>query len=159
MSWMNIITTVLGWVVSVATILWKISRDKKADAEQRKKEEEERSKAFKELIDQLSESNKNNFATIQRQLDQTLPALKHTFETSVQELKIEFEKRLQEMVKEEAAKRENSINEVNRRIHGLEQKFAVEVMESLGRLQGTVNAKFETIENTLNLVQRHFMEN
>ncbi|MBO4393764.1 MAG: hypothetical protein J5800_05420 [Spirochaetales bacterium] len=158
-NWMNIVTTIVGWIVSVVTILWKISRDKKADAENRRKEEEERNKTFKEFIEQLSKQNAENYASIQKQLDKALPALQHTFESSIQELKLEFEKRLQEIVKEQDDKRIHDNGEIDKRIQSLEQKFATEVMASLGRLEGVVSAKFETFENTLNLLQRHFIEN
>lgn len=159
-TWAQIITWLSGGsFLSAISLFWKMRSDIKKEREDTKKKHQAELDAINNRCENINKNVSDTLNSIQNRLDVCIPELQHTQEKNISNLKLEFEKRIGEVVKEQDSKRVKDIQAVNQRIDSVESKYANDVMERLGKLEGTLNAKLGSIENTLQLVQRHFIEN
>lgn len=158
--WAQIITWLSsGSFLSAISLFWKMRSDIKKEREDTRNKHQAELNAINDRCVNINKTVTESLNCIQKQLDTCIPELKHAQDKGIANLKLEFEKRIQGVVNEQDAKRAKDIQVVNQRIDSFETKYANDVMERLGKLEGTLNAKFGSIENTLQLVQRHFIEN
>lgn len=127
--WLTILSQIMAMVISVGSFYLKIRSDQKAA---RMNQQERLETHFKELEESIGQKLKN-FET------------EHNMEV----------KSLRTEIKGAEERAESKDKLTNEKIERLQSKFITEISGRLGRLEGSVNS----IGETLNLIQRHFIEN
>lgn len=147
-EWMKTLFSILSPVVAVATFYWRISSQRKADE---KKRQESHSAEMKELTSTLK--------SIQDEFSKAISQLTLQHNKDISNVKLDFEKRYQGIFEKVSAMSLKSTKDLQSRIDAFETNFISNVMDRIGKMEGAFGAKMDVLQNTLELMQRHFIEN
>lgn len=158
-TWLQWIITIISPVISVATFYMKVASERKSDEEARKQEREAEYASLRKAIkDGLAEVN-STVLEDRKEFQRQINELNEKHNKEIYEIRLEFEKQYQGIFEKVDERRRKDTAALHKRIDEFEGGFASEVMERIGKLEGTVTARIEGMQSTLDLIQRHFIEN
>ncbi len=149
--WLQIILNVSSALVAVLTLYWRMSTQAKAD---KKKQEEERAKEAKETREASTKQARELKEAIDNFSD-ILADQNREYERRFSQLQLDTKEELHRLQKDIDERRRSDIKDLHNRVDSIEGEFSSKVMEKIGKLDSSI----EAMQNTLELIQRHFIEN
>lgn len=143
---LNIIT-ISSFVITVLTFYFKQKRDREADADRQRKARAEEMTGIKTA-----------FSEFQDAIDKRLDDLQMKHEKDMAALREDMIRRDQETFDKIDLKRREDMKRVYDRLDSFEKKYASEVMERIGKLEGTFTSRLEGLDKRLDMIQSLFTE-
>ena len=143
---LNIIT-ISSFVITVLTFYFKQKRDREADAERQRKAREKEMVGIKTAVSEFQEAIDNRVADLQMKHEKDMAALRE-----------DMIRRDQETFDKIDLKRRDDMKRVYDRLDSFEKKYASEVMERIGKLEGTFTSRLEGLDKRLDMIQSLFTE-
>ena len=112
-------------------------------------------KARKKEIAGIQES----ISSIQKEFTKSISDQNRQQEKAIADLRLEFQRQYQAMYEKVDERRRKDVQDLHCRMDDFQGEFATSVIDRIGKLEGSVTSKMESMQNTLSLIQRHFIEN
>ena len=152
--WLSVITTATSSIVSVVTLYLKIRADMRSAEEARGRELSDSLSSINASVKALSENLSSRITAAERGID----ALTARHDHDIQDLRLESEKRCQDIYGKSEERRAESVKELQAKIDEMEATYGKDTIERISKLEGTVTAKLDTIESSLRIVQSYIMD-
>ena len=146
-GWLTAIFSILSPVISVLTFYLKIKG-------QRQKENDELKKSISDGLKVVD----RNITQVQKELTQEITAMHLQHDKDIAALRLEFEKQYQEIFERIDERRRKDTKDLHTRIDEFQSGFASEVMERIGKLEGSITGKIASVENIMTIIQTHLIE-
>lgn len=146
-GWLTAIFSILSPVISVLTFYLKIKG-------QRQKENDELKKSISDGLKVVD----RNITQVQKELTQEISAMHLQHDKDIAALRLEFEKQYQEIFERIDERRRKDTKDLHTRIDEFQSGFASEVMERIGKLEGSITGKIASVENIMTIIQTHLIE-
>lgn len=130
---MGIIISVLSVLLAFGTFYWRVRVDNRQQQEKQTALQTEFMKSVTERI-----------AAIQKAHD-----------SEIAQLRLELQTRLEDLHSKVDERRRKDVQDLHNRVNALETTYLASVGDRLGKIEG----KMDSMNNTLMLIQRHFIEN
>lgn len=158
-GWLTAIFSILSPVISVLTFYLKIKNQRIKDEKERKElRQRENDDLKKSITDGLTAVDKN-IAQVQKEFAQELAKMHTQHDKDIANLRLEFEKQYQLIFEKVDERRRKDTKDLHTRIDEFQSGFASDVMERIGKLEGSVTSKIESLENIMSIIQTHLIEN
>ncbi len=158
-NWLTALFSILSPVLSVLTFYLKVKSERVKDEKERKELRLKETGDIKRSISVGFEKVDQTIADLQKDFSQKLYELHTTHEKDVSDLRLEFEKQYQLIFEKVDERRRKDTKDLHNRIDEFQSGFASDVMERIGKLEGSVTSKIESVENIMNIIQAHLIEN
>lgn len=132
-EWLGIIISVLSVLLAFGTFYWRVRVDNRQQQEKQTALQTEFMKSVTERI-----------AAIQKAHD-----------SEIAQLRLELQTRLEDLHSKVDERRRKDVQDLHNRVNALETTYLASVGDRLGKIEG----KMDSMNNTLMLIQRHFIEN
>ena len=146
-GWLTAIFSILSPVISVLTFYLKIKG-------QRQKENDELKKSISDGLKAVD----RNITQVQKELTQEITEMHQLHDKDIAALRLEFEKQYQEIFERIDERRRKDTTDLHTRIDEFQSGFASEVMERIGKLEGSITGKIASVENIMTIIQTHLIE-
>lgn len=146
-GWLTAIFSILSPVISVLTFYLKIKG-------QRQKENDELKKSISDGLKVVD----RNITQVQKELTQEITEMHLQHDKDIAALRLEFEKQYQEIFERIDERRRKDTKDLHTRIDEFQSGFASEVMERIGKLEGSITGKIASVENIMTIIQTHLIE-
>lgn len=146
-GWLTAIFSILSPVISVLTFYLKIKG-------QRQKENDELKKSISDGLKAVD----RNITQVQKELTQEITEMHQLHDKDIAALRLEFEKQYQEIFERVDERRRKDTKDLHTRIDEFQSGFASEVMERIGKLEGSITGKIASVENIMTIIQTHLIE-
>lgn len=146
-GWLTAIFSILSPVISVLTFYLKIKG-------QRQKENDELKKSISDGLKAVD----RNITQVQKELTQEITEMHQQHDKDIAALRLEFEKQYQEIFERVDERRRKDTKDLHTRIDEFQSGFASEVMERIGKLEGSITGKIASVENIMTIIQTHLIE-
>ncbi|MBR2135646.1 MAG: hypothetical protein IJ855_05445 [Bacteroidales bacterium] len=146
-GWLTAIFSILSPVISVLTFYLKIKG-------QRQKENDELKKSISDGLKAVD----RNITQVQKELTQEITEMHQLHDKDIAALRLEFEKQYQEIFERIDERRRKDTKDLHTRIDEFQSGFASEVMERIGKLEGSITGKIASVENIMTIIQTHLIE-
>ena len=127
-GWLTAIFSILSPVISVLTFYLKIKG-------QRQKENDELKKSISDGLKAVD----RNITQVQKELTQEITEMHQQHDKDIAALRLEFEKQYQEIFERVDERRRKDTKDLHTRIDEFQSGFASEVMERIGKLEGSIS--------------------
>lgn len=132
-EWLGIIISVLSVLLAFGTFYWRVRVDNRQQQEKQTALQAEFSKGVNERIAVLQKAHDSEIA----------------------QLRLDLQSRLEDLHGKVDERRRKDVQDLHNRVNALETTYLASVGDRLGKIEG----KMDSMNNTLMLIQRHFIEN
>nr|WP_321294566.1 hypothetical protein [uncultured Sphaerochaeta sp.] len=132
-EWLGIIISVLSVLLAFGTFYWRVRVDNRQQQEKQTALQAEFSKSVNERI----------------------AAMQKAHDSEIAQLRLDLQSRLEDLHGKVDERRRKDVQDLHNRVNALETTYLASVGDRLGKIEG----KMDSMNNTLMLIQRHFIEN
>lgn len=132
-EWLGIIISVLSVLIAFGTFYWRVRVDNR-------QQQEKQSTIQAEFIKSVNER---------------IAVLQKAHDSEIAQLRLDLQSRLEDLHGKVDERRRKDVQDLHNRVNALETTYLASVGDRLGKIEG----KMDSMNNTLMLIQRHFIEN
>lgn len=130
---MGIIISVLSVLLAFGTFYWRVRVDNR--------QQQEKQTALQ--------------AEFMKSVTERIAAIQKAHDSEIAQLRLELQTRLEDLHGKVDERRRKDVQDLHNRVNALETTYLASVGDRLGKIEG----KMDSMNNTLMLIQRHFIEN
>lgn len=132
-EWLGIIISVLSVLLAFGTFYWRVRVDNR--------QQQEKQTALQ--------------AEFMKSVTERIAAIQKAHDSEIAQLRLELQTRLEDLHGKVDERRRKDVQDLHNRVNALETTYLASVGDRLGKIEG----KMDSMNNTLMLIQRHFIEN
>lgn len=132
-EWLGIIISVLSVLIAFGTFYWRVRVDNR--------QQQEKQTAIQ--------------ADFIKSVNERIAVLQKAHDSEIAQLRLDLQSRLEELHGKVDERRRKDVQDLHNRVNALETTYLASVGDRLGKIEG----KMDSMNNTLMLIQRHFIEN
>lgn len=156
--WLTTIFSILSPIVSVLTFYLKVKSTREKDEAERKKARTAETAALKASIDDGLKEVNGAIDRIQRETAKQMSEIAAQHNSDISELRLEFERKCQQIFERVDERRRKDTKDLHTRIDEFQSGFASDVVERIGKLEGSLTAELKNCTNFMELIQRSLLE-
>ena len=130
---MGIIISVLSVLIAFGTFYWRVRVDNR--------QQQEKQTALQ--------------AEFMKSVTERIAAIQKAHDSEIAQLRLDLQSRLEDLHGKVDERRRKDVQDLHNRVNALETTYLASVGDRLGKIEG----KMDSMNNTLMLIQRHFIEN
>jgi uncharacterized protein YicC (UPF0701 family) len=132
-EWLGIIISVLSVLIAFGTFYWRVRVDNR--------QQQEKQTAIQ--------------ADFIKSVNERIAVLQKAYDSEIAQLRLDLQSRLEDLHGKVDERRRKDVQDLHNRVNALETTYLASVGDRLGKIEG----KMDSMNNTLMLIQRHFIEN
>jgi len=132
-DWLGIIISVLSVLLAFGTFYWRVRVDNR--------QQQEKQTALQ--------------AEFMKSVTERIAAIQKAHDSEIAQLRLDLQSRLEDLHGKVDERRRKDVQDLHNRVNALETTYLASVGDRLGKIEG----KMDSMNNTLMLIQRHFIEN
>jgi uncharacterized protein YicC (UPF0701 family) len=132
-EWLGIIISVLSVLIAFGTFYWRVRVDNR--------QQQEKQTAIQ--------------ADFIKSVNERIAVLQKAHDSEIAQLRLDLQSRLEDLHGKVDERRRKDVQDLHNRVNALETTYLASVGDRLGKIEG----KMDSMNNTLMLIQRHFIEN
>ena len=132
-EWLGIIISVLSVLIAFGTFYWRVRVDNR--------QHQEKQTAIQ--------------ADFIKSVNERIAVLQKAHDSEIAQLRLDLQSRLEDLHGKVDERRRKDVQDLHNRVNALETTYLASVGDRLGKIEG----KMDSMNNTLMLIQRHFIEN
>jgi uncharacterized protein YicC (UPF0701 family) len=132
-EWLGIIISVLSVLLAFGTFYWRVRVDNR--------QQQEKQTALQ--------------AEFMKSVTERIAAIQKAHDSEIAQLRLDLQSRLEDLHGKVDERRRKDVQDLHNRVNALETTYLASVGDRLGKIEG----KMDSMNNTLMLIQRHFIEN
>lgn len=148
------IVSVVSCLVGVLTFYLKVRSDMRNERAAEQKRRETEIAMLQKTLDEFSDTIEQKLAAEEKEIAN----LKAEHEKDMQAFELKMEQKVSAAYNKADEKRSESVKKLYARIEEVETNYGTKTIERISKLEGTMGAKLDSMEETLNRLQNYIMD-